>query len=90
MHSFLRSHEYRIEMHALYPTAADNDFTPAITPLVFGPTTSDLCTNISVSLDNILEMVEDFSVQLRTADPAVILSPRTASVTIVDTDGEYR
>ena len=90
VHSFLQSHGNRIEMHALYPTAADNDFTPAITPLVFGPSTSELCTNISVSQDSILETVEDFSVQLSTADPAVILSPRTASVTIVDMDGEYR
>ena len=77
-------------MHALYPTAADNDFTPAITPLVFGSSTSELCANISISQDSILETVEDFSVQLSTADPAVILSPRTASVTIVDMDGEYR
>ena len=33
VHSFLQSHGNRVEMHALYPTAADNDFTPAITPV---------------------------------------------------------
>ena len=47
-----------------------------------------MCRNISISEDRILEGVEDFSLQLTTADPAVILSPRTANVTIIDMDGK--
>jgi len=69
-------------------TAAGSDFTQAIVPLVFGPSTSEMCTNISISEDRILEGVEDFSLQLITADPAVILSPRTANVAITDMDGK--
>ena len=68
--------------------AAGSDFTQAIVPLVFGPTTSEMCRNINISEDRILEGVEDFSLQLTTADPAVILSPRTANVTIIDMDGK--
>ena len=79
--------ETKVRMCVFYPIAAGSDFTPAIVPLVFGPSSpSEMCTSINITQDSILEMVEDFSLQLNTADPAVLRNPRTAMVTIVDVD----
>ena len=64
------------------------DFTPISVPLVFTTAPDIICTDISITDDNIVEdMMEQFIVQLSDTDPAVVLNIDTAAVTIVDEDG---
>ena len=64
------------------------DFTPILpgTQLVF-TSAETLCVNISIENDAVLEENEVFIVELSTNDPEVNLSPSSASVTILDNDG---
>ena len=54
--------------------------------MVFSATVTRWYTQITINNDALLEDDETFSVNLETNDPAVILSPDTAIVTIVDED----
>ena len=55
----------------------------------FIPGVNELCTSeISIIDDLVLEDNETFSVLLSTEDPDVLLDPASATVTIVDNDGE--
>ena len=63
------------------------DFDPLSVKLVFNPDTSEVCTNISITNDTVLEGNEEFSAIL-IADPYVILSPDSATIIIMDDDSE--
>ena len=54
--------------------------------VVFNATVTQWYTEITIINDTLLEDDETFSVSLETNDPAVILRPDTATVTIVDED----
>lgn len=69
-------------------SAGSNDFTSIPLVLTFQPSTTELCVNISVSRDVVLEDDEVFTVQLNTSDKAVLLSLSSANVTIVDNDSK--
>jgi len=56
--------------------------------VTFPASTTTLCSNISVSGDSVLEDNEVFTVRLNTLDQAVLLSPSSATVTIMDDDSE--
>ena len=71
--------------------AASDDFTIMRDIIVFTfiPGVNELCTSeISIIDDLVLEDNETFSVLLSTEDPDVLLDPASATVTIVDNDGE--
>ena len=70
---------------SLWPTV---DFTPISpgTQLVF-TSAETLCVNVSIENDAVLEENEVFFVELSTNDPQVNLSSPSASVTILDNDG---
>ena len=57
--------------------------------LVFGKSTTTLVIPVQIEDDNILENPENFNAVLSSTDPAVVLDPDTATVTITDNDGEY-
>ena len=54
--------------------------------VVFSATVTRWYTQITIVNDELFEDDETFSVSLETDDSAVILSPDTATVTIVDED----
>ena len=54
--------------------------------MVFSATVTRWYTQITIVNDELFEDDETFSVSLETDDSAVILSPDTATVTIVDED----
>ena len=72
---------------SLWPTDMI-DFTPISpgTQLVFS-SAETLCVNISIENDAVLEENEVFFLELSTSDPQVNLSSPSASVTILDNDG---
>ena len=54
--------------------------------LVFNTTVTRWYTEITINNDTLFEDDETFSASLETDDQAVMLSPNTATVTIVDED----
>ena len=58
------------------------------TQLTFQPGETELCIQITIIDDVILEDNETFSVGLITTDQAVILNPSSATVTILNNDSE--
>ena len=70
----------------LLPTDA-NDYIEVISlKVVLSATVTQWYTQISIVNDELFEDDETFSVSIETDDSAVILSPDTATVTIVDED----
>ena len=71
----------------LLPTDANVDYVEVISlKVVFNVTVTRWYTQITINNDTLFEDDETFSVSLETDDPAVMLSPNTATVTIVDED----
>ena len=68
--------------------AGAGDYVTAVVDLSFGPTSLEDCTDISIINDVVFEQDEVFTVQLSTDDEQIMLSPRSASVTIQDNDGK--
>ena len=68
--------------------AGPSDYTGVSRQLSFQPGGTELCTTINIINDVILEDSETFSVQLTATDQAVILNPSSATVSIIDNDGE--
>ena len=66
-----------------------DDFAPISSQLItFLPGQgSRVYASINITDDNTLEDVEDFRVVLNTSDPNVFLQPSSATVTILDNDG---
>ena len=58
------------------------------TQLTFQPGEIELCIQITIIDDVILEDNETFSVGLSTTDQAVLLNPSSATVTILNSDSE--
>ena len=54
------------------------------TTLVFSSDTDRMCVNISVSMDDIVESDEDFTVSLTSSDEAVSLHPNDTKTIIIN------
>ena len=65
------------------------DYVVTSSDLVFNATTSSQTVTIPILDDNIFEGSETIIMTLASADPAAILTPQTANVTIEDNDGKY-
>lgn len=59
------------------------DYTSVTTNLVFSATTSEVCTDIPIILDRVVELPETFRVSLFSSDSAVSLVRNMAIVNIV-------
>ena len=57
--------------------------------LVFDEGTTSFNISVPIVDNNILENPENFNAVLSSTDPAAVLDPDTATVTITDNDGEY-
>ena len=64
------------------------DYTVTSSDLTFEAATSSQTVTIPIVDDDIVEGSETIIVTLTSADPAVILNPPSASVTIEDNDGK--
>ena len=64
------------------------DYTVTSSDLTFDAPSSQTVT-IPILEDNIVEGSETIIVTLTSTDPAAILNPQSASVTIEDNDGKY-
>ena len=68
--------------------SATVDYVVTSSDLTFDATTSYETVTISILEDSLVEGSETVIVTLTSADPAAILNPSTASVTIEDNDGK--
>ena len=64
------------------------DYAVTNSDLAFNTTTSSQTVTIPILEDNIFEGSETIIVTLTSADPAAIVNPSRASVTIEDNDGK--
>ena len=64
------------------------DYLVTSSDLTLNATTSSQTVTIPILEDNIVEDFETIVVTLTSADPAAIINPSSASVTIEDKDGE--
>ena len=76
-----------IKVHFLI-LAATLDYVVTSSDLTFNATTSSQTVTIPILEDNIVEDFETIIVTLASADPAAIVNPSSASVTIEDNDGK--
>ena len=76
------------EKHFSYIYAATMDYIVTSSDLTFNATTSPQTVTIPILEDQIVEGSETIIVTLTSADPAAILNPSSASVTIEDDDGK--
>ncbi len=67
----------------LIPQTAPGDYTAENISLVFDPSTSRVCVNISTLDDSIYEDSEVFNVTVDTGDPYVIVTPDNPPTTLV-------
>ena len=63
------------------------DYIVTSSDLAFNATTSSQTVTISILDDNIVEDFETITVTLTSPDPAAIMNPSSASITIEDKDG---
>ena len=77
-----------MESHFSYIHAAIVDYTVTGSDLTFNTATSSQTVTITILEDIIVEGSESIIVNITSADPAVILNPPSASVTIEDDDGK--
>ena len=78
-------------LNALKPfliTLAMEDYRVTRGELTFGTTTPSQLVTIAILDDTILESSETISVTLTSVDPAAILNPANAVITIEDNDGK--
>ena len=80
-----------LHLYLISYLTVDVDYTAINSQVIFTPTNQGqtLCRSIPVDDDLICEADETISVSVTTADPAVILSPSSALVTIIDNDGKF-
>ena len=69
--------------------AATVDYTVTSSDLTFNAVTSSQTVTIPLHEDIIVEGSETIIVNVTSADPAAILNPPSASVTIEDNDGKH-
>ena len=68
---------------------APSDYTTLTNSLVFNGATSSQTVTLTIQDDNVVEQqFENFFMNLRTFDSAVILNPATANVTVEDNDSK--
>ena len=67
--------------------SADEDYTPTVGILRFTSTLSQVCMNITISSDAVVEQQETFLVRLSIADLSVSLTQDEATVIISDDTG---
>ena len=72
-------------LHSLI-SSAEEDYTPVSTNVTFNASTSTHTVNISILDNEIVAGSTMFSVSLTSADPAAILNPANADITIEDDD----
>ena len=68
--------------------AATMDYMVTRSDLTFNASTSSQTVTIPILEDDTVEDFETIVVTLTTADPAAILNPSSASITIEDNDGK--
>ena len=83
-------------MHVLFPhtdssATSSEDYTPGPYEVVFPPGVTEVTVTINITRDDDCECDEEFTAQLRspTSGDVSIGVNDTASITIVDDDGEY-
>ena len=69
-------------------TLATEDYRVASSELIFRSTTPSQLVTIAIVDDTILENSETINVTLMSVDPAAILNPASAVITIEDNDGK--
>ena len=69
-------------------TLATVDYSFTSSELTFSATTSSQVVTIAIVEDTILESSETINVTLMSVDPAAILNPASAVITIEDNDGK--
>ena len=70
-------------------TAAPDDYSVLQNPLTFTPGVNVSCTTVVPIIDDtVLEDNQTFNVVLSTEDSKVLVDPASATVTIIDNDGE--
>ena len=74
-------------LHSLISSAGE-EFTAVSTNVTFDASTSTQTVNISILDNEIVTGSTVFSVSLTSADPAAILNPASADITIEDDDSE--
>ena len=74
-------------LHSLISSAGE-EYTPVSTIVVFNATTPTQTVNISILDNEIVAVSTMFRVSLTSADPAAILNPASADITIEDDDSE--
>ena len=72
------------------PISDLGDYTEMTQILTFMEGTSDVCTTVQITDDNVLEDDESFLLTLTTSEPRVTLDPEQGSVLIIDNDSEWR
>ena len=77
-----------MERHFSYIYAATVDYVVTSSDLTFNATTSSQTVTIPILEDTLFEGLETIIMTLTSADPAAILNPSSASVTIEDNDGK--
>ena len=65
------------------------DYEPLNAKVTFDFGSDRKCVSIQLVNDNILEQTEVLEVVLTTSDPYIILNPKVANVSILDTDGQF-
>ena len=68
-------------------TSGDVDYVSTSVTLTFDESSTRVCSDISITPDDIYEGDETFSVTLTTGDGDVTLEPDSGVVTITDDDG---
>lgn len=66
---------------------ATADYMPIDQPLEFSTAPAQMCVEITITPDAVVEADETLSVGLSSSDPAVVIVTNTAVVTIVDETG---
>ena len=69
-------------------TLATEDYRVASSELIMSTTTPSQLVTIAILDDTILESSETINVTLTSVDPAAILNPASAVITIEDNDGK--
>ena len=69
-------------------TLATEDYRFASSELIFSTTTPRQLVTIAILNDTILESSETINMTLMSVDPAAILNPASAVITIEDNDGK--
>ena len=77
-----------IESRFSYLHAATEDYAITSSNLTFSATMSSQTVTISIHEDTLVESSETIIVTLTSADPATILNPPNATVTIEDNNGK--